>query len=141
MRSTSRDTGAPSLNLPARYMVLHEALARVKGYKADAFRKWVGVAVGGTIFFGTLACTIMIYTQLTALLVATRQIKATLSQSNRAYIIAGTAKVDEFNGTFTLPLRNTGRLPSGQIVVVIHTATVNTVRPYLFPDVNAAIGY
>jgi hypothetical protein len=141
MRSTSQHTGSTSLNLPGRYMVLREALAQVKGYKVDTLWRWIGVAAGSILLIGVLCYAIIIQSQIAAILTTTRQLNATLSRANRAYIITGTTQLDEFDGTLTLPLRNSGRIPSGQIVVVIHTATVNAVRPHQFPDIDAAIGY
>ena len=141
MRPTSQHTGATSLNLPARYMVLHQALAQAKGYKVTSLWKWMGVAVASILLLGVVACVLTIQSHLAAILQTTRQINVTLGQSNRAYVIAGAAQIDELDGTLTLPLRNSGRIPSGQIVVVIHTATVDAAKPHLFPNVNAATGY
>jgi hypothetical protein len=140
MRSTSQQTGAFSLNLPGRYMVLRQTLTRGKGYKVDRLWKWIGVAAVGIVFVVITAYIVFIQNQLETIVTTTNQINATLSLANRAYIISGATQIDEFNGTLTLPLRNTGRIPSGRVVVVIHTATVNAVKPHLFPDVNAAAG-
>lgn len=65
--------------------------------------------------------------------------KASLHVSERAYVINGAMSVDIDKGLVHLPISNTGHIPSGVAVTVVHTATAienNPLRPFGPPSVT-----
>lgn len=64
--------------------------------------------------------------------------KDALHVSERAYVVIGTPNLEVAKKAISLPVQNTGHIPSGKVEVVVHEATVDVPNTYTQSNLAAA---
>lgn len=64
-----------------------------------------------------------------------------LHVTERAYITVGSPTLDPTTKFINFLLSNNGHIPSGNIEIIVHEATMNTSRPNVAPNINEAVEY
>ena len=86
------------------------------------------------IFYGFVA-----YYQWRAMIIANQQTKTALHITQRAYITTDSPTFDSATKFINFFISNTGHIPSGQIEITVHEATMNSMVPNVKPDIETAV--
>jgi hypothetical protein len=81
------------------------------------------------------------YCQWRAMITANEQTKTALHISERAYITVGSPTLDTTTKFANFLLSNNGHIPSGNIEIIVHEATVNSSIPNAPPNIATAVEY
>jgi hypothetical protein len=94
------------------------------------------LTLAAVIFYGAVA-----YYQWGAMITANQQTKAALHITERAYVTAASPHLDIATKFITFFLSNNGHIPSGNINVVVHEATIDSQVANSTLDIRTAAEY
>ena len=94
------------------------------------------LTLAAVVFYGAVA-----YCQWRAMTISNEQTKTALHVAERAYITTDTPTFDLTTKFLNFSITNSGHIPSGNIEIAVHEATVNPSIPNLPPDVGNAVEY
>jgi hypothetical protein len=113
----------------------------MNGAPQQRCREWIklGVEIGTLLVI--VVGLIVAWEQWHAMLVSNEQTRTALHVTERAYITTGRPTLDQTNKAISFFINNKGHIPSGNIEIIVHEATVNSSVPNVNPDISKSGEY